>query len=61
MAEITPCEWREYWECDYEVWETACDRKFEFMNDGPAENDYQFCPGCGRPIETPVLDKREQK
>ena len=20
------------------------------MNDGPKENDYKFCPGCGKPV-----------
>lgn len=31
-------------------WETACGTGFQFMNDGPKENDYRFCPSCGKPI-----------
>lgn len=29
-------------------WDTACDNKYQFMADGPKENGYRFCPGCGK-------------
>ncbi len=61
MAEITPCEWLMHWENDYEVWRTGCDRAFEYMTGGPVENDYQFCPGCGKRIVTPVLNRQNNE
>lgn len=45
------CEWREVDEADCTTWESACGQKWEFTNDGPAENGVKFCQGCGKPIE----------
>lgn len=37
--------------CDLDgYWETDCNRSFSFNDGGPAENDYHYCPGCGRAI-----------
>ena len=42
------CQWKY---CESECsWDTQCDNKYQFMNDGPKENDYKFCPGCGKPV-----------
>ena len=42
------CQWKY---CDHECsWDTQCDNKYQFTNDGPKENDYKFCPGCGKPV-----------
>lgn len=39
------------WEEDRDGnWNTACDRIFTMTADTPTENDYRFCPGCGKPI-----------
>lgn len=32
-------------------WDTSCDRAFCFNTDGPRENEYRYCPGCGGLIE----------
>jgi len=42
------CQWKY---CESECsWDTQCNNKYQFMNDGPKENDYKFCPGCGKPV-----------
>ena len=32
------------------VWETACDNRFEFSDGGPPENNFKFCPYCGKKL-----------
>ena len=50
-ARPTPCIWRPQPHGDEtEYWETTCDNAYCFEIDGPTENDYSFCPGCGHPI-----------
>lgn len=29
-------------------WYTRCGNMFEFFNEGPRANEFQFCPYCGR-------------
>ena len=42
------CQWKY---CEHECsWDTQCDNKYQFLSDGPKENDYKFCPGCGKPV-----------
>lgn len=43
------CSWSGDFETDQ--WETACRRTFSLINGNPAENEYSYCPGCGRKIE----------
>lgn len=43
------CEWKYN---DYEYyWESSCDHLHIFMADGPKENEYSFCPYCGKKIK----------
>ena len=55
----TSCKWVEVDEYDCTTWETDCGRKWEFMNDGPVENDIKYCHGCGRSIE--LVDGRQEQ
>ena len=32
-------------------WESSCDHLHIFMSDGPKENEYKFCPYCGKKIK----------
>jgi hypothetical protein len=32
-------------------YDTSCDNAFVFISDGPLENDFKYCPYCGREIE----------
>ncbi|MCJ7482631.1 MAG: hypothetical protein MUO31_06670 [Thermodesulfovibrionales bacterium] len=32
-------------------WETACGNANQFMDEGPKENHYIYCPYCGKKIE----------
>jgi hypothetical protein len=41
-------------------WDTECNNKHQFMTDGPEENNYKFCPYCGRKL-IPVKSKQERK
>ena len=43
------CEWK-YNDTEY-YWESSCDHLHIFMADGPKENDYDFCPYCGKKIK----------
>ena len=45
------CAWEEVMEGEYTTWESACGQKFTFNSDGPADNDFTFCHGCGKRIE----------
>ena len=44
------CEW---WE-DGEMWESSCGAAYNFLSDGPAENEHEFCHKCGKRI---VIDE----
>ena len=43
------CEWK-YNDTEY-YWESSCDHLHIFMSDGPKENEYEFCPYCGKKIK----------
>ena len=43
------CEWK-YNDTEY-YWESSCEHLHIFMSDGPKENEYRFCPYCGKKIE----------
>ena len=47
-----PCTWREDNVCEF--WLTTCGEIFVFLADGPAENNFRFCPYCGGAIEEAV-------
>jgi hypothetical protein len=46
MKSTAVCEWEE--EADGEYWETSCNEAHCFITDGPKENNYQYCPYCGK-------------
>lgn len=41
------CEW---WYDDDGTWHGACGVTWHFTDDGPVENNYHFCHGCGKRI-----------
>ena len=43
------CEWK-YSDSEY-YWESSCEHLHIFMSDGPKENEYDFCPYCGKNIK----------
>lgn len=43
------CEWK-YNYSEY-YFESSCDHIHIFMYDGPKENEYDFCPYCGKKIK----------
>jgi predicted nucleic acid-binding Zn-ribbon protein len=44
------CVWNYYssWEEDY--WETSCGKTYVIIDGLPSENNYKFCPECGRKL-----------
>ena len=34
----------------HDKWDCECGAAFCFMHDGPRENEYKFCPACGKRI-----------
>ena len=42
------CEWKHNETADF--WEASCEHLCIFMADGPKENEYAYCPYCGRKI-----------
>jgi hypothetical protein len=42
------CEWRP---AEFDGFHTGCDTAFQFTNGGIKDNDFTFCPFCGRKIE----------
>jgi hypothetical protein len=45
-----PCVWV-HTDDDEDAWDTCCGNKHCFIVDGPKENDYGFCPYCGRVLK----------
>jgi hypothetical protein len=55
---VPKCEWkREEFDGDY--FESSCGKAFFFTIDGPKENNYKYCPCCGKEIEEKKLMKIE--
>jgi hypothetical protein len=43
------CVWQYQEDCDY--YETECGNGAVFTNGGVKENEYKYCPYCGKKIE----------
>lgn len=41
-----PCKWTND-DPDYGVWDGTCGIAWSFIDDGPEENDCNYCPKCG--------------
>lgn len=44
------CEWKHYTNEFTDIWDTACEHAFEFNSGTPSENEFIYCPYCGKPI-----------
>jgi DNA-directed RNA polymerase subunit RPC12/RpoP len=42
------CKW--VYEEYYDYWETECGESQQFIEDGIKENNYKYCPYCGKNI-----------
>ena len=45
------CTWTNDTDGDAPVFSCSCGQCITFNDDGPKENEYRFCPFCGREIE----------
>ena len=44
------CDWKFDKETIAPFWDTACGNVYVLNEGGPKDNEYNFCPGCGRHI-----------
>lgn len=58
MKLLETCVWTEKEEGAY--WETGCGRTFPFLNDGPAESGFLYCPFCKSTLIPHYLPKKTQ-
>ena len=50
---MSECIWKEYKEARTEddgIYDTGCYNMFTIMEGNPKENNFKFCPYCGKPI-----------
>jgi hypothetical protein len=52
------CQWGQEEDDEWGIWGTECRESFQFSHDGVMENNFRYCPYCGKPIETSE-DKQE--
>ncbi len=52
LNQPTPCKWTvDSDEYNGDSWDGACGGKWCFTEGDPNDNEYRFCPNCGRPIK----------
>ena len=44
------CEWVRD-NSEYDVYDTKCEKTHMFIDGSPSENEYEFCPYCGKKIK----------
>lgn len=56
------CTWTERVDWMGEIdWVTACGTSYCIGSESPSENQYHFCPNCGKPIhEVPLTQEAEE-
>ena len=47
------CDWSN--DEDHGKWDTSCGQAFYFIDDGPTENGFRFCPYCGGTLHEETL------
>ena len=45
---------------DEEYYDTSCDNAFVFIDGGPVDNKFKFCPYCGEPIKVLKQEERDE-
>jgi hypothetical protein len=56
--EINVCVWvDDSWEYDATVFDTGCNNRHKFIVGGIVDNDYKFCPYCGKRIKEVMPDR----
>jgi hypothetical protein len=44
------CIWE--WDNEIQAWDTECGNTHEFIAGDPEDNEYKFCPYCGRKLDS---------
>jgi hypothetical protein len=45
------CEWKEDHDGSYDFWMTSCGHAYNFEAGDPCENNFDYCPFCGKKIK----------
>jgi hypothetical protein len=51
VKEIKTCKWHESSEWEEDIWFTECGNAQVFTSGGVKQNNYKYCPYCGKEIE----------
>ena len=51
------CIWSQ--EDDLSYFETSCSQSFTFYEGTPLENEFKFCPFCGKEIEEELMEEED--
>lgn len=54
------CEWF-ISNSDWGTWSSGCGKEFEFNDDGPKENGFNFCHACGKRVTVAPAALRESR
>jgi uncharacterized Zn-finger protein len=55
------CEWDGEYSCDCNYYETSCNHNFTFIDGGISDNNFKYCPYCGKEIEEIIPQEQEDE
>ena len=58
-AKVETCEWKQD-TGEWVGWESNCGLSWDFINEGPVQNECVYCPRCGKKIAV-VIEPKEEK
>ena len=58
-AKEETCEWKQDTD-EWVGWESNCGLSWDFINEGPVQNECVYCPRCGKKIAV-VIEPKEEK
>lgn len=53
---IEECKWKKDINEEDEPWQTDCGTAFILITGSPKDNNYKYCPNCGRQIKLEVSE-----
>lgn len=54
------CEWAQQ-DADFNDYGTGCQHLFTLFDGTPEENNFKFCPFCGKPLESVPVEQEESE
>ena len=59
MSKPKECDWMHETAGVDDYWETGCGEAHQFIDGGPKENDFEFCPYCGRKLKAREVPREQ--